>query len=371
VTLGIGRVILMVAVVLPVVACHETVLLDPTKDGSGSGGVSGIGSGGGGGSGGGLVDAGLDQGQLNCQALNLTNLNQHSPEVIFSVDRSGAMAQPFGIANATRLSTAQSQIAQIAKSGYNKLVRLGYQEFPSPVDCPQPGDTCCAGAVTKPSMNSFNSLTLNNTMVMSSCDKATDNCASQKRPILDALTQSLQSYNLSSAGGRKRFVLLVTAGEPNCSNSTGQQCSNTFNEVGNLADSGVTTYVLKVGDDPVGNCLESLALNGGGIPPPAGGPPYYSAQGPNDLATQMGLILEIIAQNGCRFDLPLNFNGDPTKLQATISTTSIKADMTDGWSIDSSSGTNQLVLHGMACDQLIETSSLTDLHVMSCTAPRH
>jgi hypothetical protein len=357
---GLERLLLLTALVAPLLGCRQTVVFEIPRDGGGGGEVSSIGNGGAGG--GTSTDAGGDQVAPNCQSLNL-NLTQHLPEVILSVDRSFAMAQvPFGNNSATRLTAVQMAISKIVHSSFHNVVRFGYQEFPSPDSCPGMGDVCCAGPVTKPSMNSWMTFP----SIMSSCDTATDNCSSQRRPIADALAQCQSGFS-AGAGARVRSILVVTTGDPTCSsNGPVQMCPGPFDLVGTLADMFVKTYFLKVGEDVVGNCLMSLAQNGGGAP--SSSPGYYLARGPSELESALLTIVQIIAQDGCEFELPNNV--DPSRLQVSIDNGPPfpPSDMTSGWTVDSSS--NRLVLHGSACDQLINAQDLSDLHVMTC-APRH
>jgi hypothetical protein len=389
-------------------ACRQTVVLDPTTDAAvptGAAGVNGAAGGGGGhasvdagGDGGGTGQAGMnggnhvDGGRTDALAfcfggqIQPLSFMMHTPDVVFSVDRSNAMTSFFG--TGSRLQVIQGQVdALVAK--YQKVVRFGYEEFPAAsmgMSMCGNGQGCCAGAVVPPTLNALkwidNALMAcgsagaggsggNGSGGMSGGNGPT--CASPaQRPTADALTKCDKTFSALSTfpDSGSRYVVLLTGGDPSCMSSDPMStpCGDAVTAVTKLNRDSIGTAVFGVGDEAVGStCLDQLAL-AGGLDSGGASPLYHLERTPTDLDAALAALIETMAEEACQIDVRQP-PADPTKVALLFDGVAVPQDGVDGWDFDAGS-TVKITIHGASCDTLLQKAPKVDL-VSGCTPPHH
>jgi hypothetical protein len=353
-------------------ACRQTVVLDPSAvaaldgGGGGAGGPRPLGDGGpdgdkggngGGGSPGNHSDGGHPDLPPFCFGGQIQSLTiaMHAPDIIVSVDRSSSMQSWFGAG--TQLQVVQQQVrALVAKY---RVVKFGYEEFPSPTGMCSNGQGCCAGAVTLPSYN--NGRGIDN--AIHACDNGGPGCDQTQRPIADALSNCNDTFAslFSPDDPGHRYVLLMTSGDPTCGSSSGMTaaCDDAKTQLAKLNRSFVSTAVFGVGDGAAGSaCLDMLATYGGlesGGPSPL----YHLAKTPNDLSSALDPVVETIAEEACKFDVR-SPPADPKKVQLLFDGVPVPNDPVDGWTFDADT-TVSLTVHGSYCRTLVQNANKVEL----------
>jgi hypothetical protein len=178
------------------------------------------------------------------------------------------------------------------------------------------------------------------------CVQSTD------RPTSAALERAYEYYSASGGTqhGNDRYVLLVTDDDPQgpCPNSN-TACTDAEGKINELNGIGVTTEVVAIGATGANSiCLSELATATGVFPSP-----YYVAQNPGDLPTDIDNIALSVAETGCKLTLTtppsgqvvVSFGG--TKVPQDPGTTG------NGWGYD---GTH-IFLHGALCTSFVESGS--------------
>jgi hypothetical protein len=385
-------------------ACRQTVVLEPplAPDASTNGAAGAYGGGGpdshmngdagddgGGGSTGGAgsssgnhTDGGHADGVF-CPGGQLQPLNftMHTPDVVFSVDRSKGMQTFFG--TGSRLQVIQDQIDALVDK-YQKLVRFGYEEFPAATGMGMcnGGQGCCAGAVVPPTSNALKFIdTVRTTCTTTSGTAGTgggssgapsSGCATQtSRPTADALLRCDKTFTtltpFSSIGSR--YVILLTGGEPSCmgTDPTSTPCGDALDAVVKLNRDSVGTAIVGVGDEAMGSqCLDQLAVAGG--LETAGASSYYLALTPTALSAALSPLVETIAEQACQIDVRQP-PADPSKVALLFDGVAVAQDGVDGWDFDTGS-TVKITIHGAACDILLQDAPHVDV-VSGCMPPHH
>ncbi|HTA19193.1 MAG TPA: hypothetical protein VK989_07855 [Polyangia bacterium] len=350
-----------------------------------AGADGGAGNGGNAGSSGNRTDGGRADGAF-CAGGQIQQLNfmMRTPDVVFSVDRSAGMQTWFG--TGSRLQVIQDQIdALVAK--YQKLVRFGYEEFPSSAGMGMcsGGQGCCAGAVIVPPTENALKFIDN---VRTSCTTTAgtagmgggssggppSGCASQtSRPTADALSKCEKTFATLAAfpTSGDRYVILMTGGEPSCliSDPTSTPCGDAVNAVIKLKNNdSVGTAVFGVGEEAMGSaCLDQLAL-AGGLESGGASPYFHLALTPTALTAALSPVVETIAEQACQIDV-LRPPADPTKVSLLFDGVAVVQDGVDGWDFDAGS-TVKITIHGAACATLLQDAPHVDL-VSGCTPPHH
>jgi hypothetical protein len=343
--------------------CRQSVLLDtPTGDDGGAGGSAGFGSifdaglgtgpdrFGGGGMNGGHFDAGHVDGLPFCQFQGIP-ATPRSPLVIMSVDRSSDMQSWFG--TGTRLDVIQQQVQALVMK--YRVVKFGYQEFPSPATCASQG--CCAGDVVLPNPNPLRAIR----QVIHACDGGGPGCNQPQRPIGDALAKCFDAYkNIYSIDDPgHRYVLLFTSGDPTCtSDPTSMQtpCGDAAAKVTKLANTNTNTGVFMVGDAAAASqCLPMVAMYGG--------IESHTVKTPNDLSSALDTVVETIAEEACKIDLRAAPT-DPKSVMLLFDGAPVPMDSLNGWTWDPDT-TVVLTVNGTFCRQLVQNTPRVDL-VMGC-----
>jgi len=326
-------------------ACRQTVVFDQ----SGSDGSVG-------------VDAASDGLQPPCTGAP-TPIVPEYPEVVIALDRSAGMTGRFG--DTTQLAAARDAVYYQA-GHYQKAIHFGYVDFPgsSTSSCPQGG--CCAGRFFSPNPNF---LVFDN--ALHSCD-ATQSCASSSstRPTWAALTSTLGWVMQPPAN--RRYVLLITNGEPDCGAQSIGDCQDTNNVVSQIAGMSIKTHVVVPAqgslDNYVASCMAMLALAGNTSTPQ---PYYHWATDPADLKSELDNVIGDIATDACQVDLPqAQTPVDPDRGAVWWNNTPIPRSHngSEGW--DLANNGFDVKLRGQWCDKLIQDGP-DAFAVYPICSPRH
>jgi hypothetical protein len=353
--------------------CRQSVLLDSPVDGGGTGGVGGAGGspasgtggdqhGNGGMFGGGHPDGGRPDALGFCfgNQLQFLNITMRSPFIIASVDRSSDMQMSFG--TSTRLDFAQQQVEALM-SKY-RIVKWGYQEFPSTTSMCGTGQGCCAGDVVPPGYNTFRAIK----GVIHACDGGGPGCNQPQRPIADALSKCYDTYQSNNNPDDlydHRYVLLLTSGDPTCmvdATSTMTPCGEAVGRTTKLANHFTNTEVFAIGDAAsASSCLDMIASFGS---PDAA----HAAKSPNDLAAELDTLVEEKAEEACKIDVHTP-PADPKTVQLLFDGLPVPENATDGWTFDQDTNLT-LTVYGSYCRTLV--SNNVQVHLVSgCPLPHN
>jgi hypothetical protein len=368
---GPGRARLLLqasALTLALAACRQTVILDPSLDSSdGAANTGGAGAG----DNGPRTDGGRPDvfsggnfcvgGQI--QPLSFT---LRAPDVIFSVDRSAWMQSWFG--NGTRLEVMQQQVHSLILK-YGRIVRFGYQEFPSPTAICGSPQGCCAGDVTPPTVNSRSSID----RAIAACAGNGNTCVVGQRPLAHALSKCEDAYLAFSDSGHNRYVLLLTGGEPTClgPDSTRSSCDNAEAQVLKMNNgSSISTAVFGVDNDLAsGICLDRLAQAGG---LDNGAEPFYHlVRTPTELSDALGPVVKRMAEEACHIDVR-SPPADPDKVWLLFDNVPVPIDGVNGWQFDPGVPL-KITVRGTWCDTLLQqqTPHVDLVSVSGCMPPHH
>lgn len=324
---------------LGLAACEQTVSLD---DRAMDGGLKGTG----GGTGSGSKDGSADG---HCTPISFST---DLPQMVVALDRSSYMDATFGTTDQLHaaLSAIQADVSHYA-GGHNSrtAIQFSFVDFPdNPSDC-NASSGCCPSDVTSNYSDFQTASTCSSSSGPSSCVQ------SMNRPTAAALNKALEYFTFagSSQHNNEQYVLLVSDGDPvgPCSVST-DPCSDAEAAVKNLANIGVTTEVVAIGDGS--GCLKDLGTVQNVYPAP-----YTVASGPGDLPTAIDEIAGTVADNACRLTLasPPSSAGHLTVTFDNMVQSLDSGTSGDGWGtgIDSY-GNTRVYLHGSLCQSFLQTS---------------
>lgn len=330
------------ALALSAAACRQTIVLDQHVDGGGGGADSGPGL---------------------CMGPPLA-FTIESPEVIVALDRSLGMGTRFG--DSTVLTASRDAIAQYA-TRYQKVIRFGYVEFPgSGNSCsPQPG--CCASTVSPPIVN-FAAFDL----ALHACDQnqnPSPSCSitGYQRPT----TATLYGCSLVFSGqpnvGRRRYVLLVSNGRPDCGMNQNSGCTDAQSVADQLARNDVSTIVVAPGqlDPDTADCLGGIAVYGGA----QNRPYFYPASNPTELTAEISDITRGMAKDACQLALTTPIQ-NPDQAAVFWNDTQIPRNRTgtDGWELTLNGF--EIVLNGKWCERLVDDGPTALALFASCNPQR-
>jgi hypothetical protein len=332
--------------------------------------------GGGGGSGG-------TPGNLCMAAQNTVEVRTQPemPEVVLALDRSTSMNAAFG--GTTEIAAAQDALAAVvAKYAARNvpLVSFDYVEFPSAdFNCGQTNPGCCVSQVSVVDSRSFADP---NGGMLHRCDTGGPGCpTSSERPIGAALLSTKSFFNQFGQGGPKRYVLLLTDGEPSPESDCpffgtgggGGSCTDEAAVIGQLGRNAETAVVAI--NYPNDQCLSMLGEPGqfGSNPPfpPFNSSPWYaSVASPSDLSAMLdGVVGEMARENACHLDLiPMGSPPqNPSQVTLSVGTTTIPRGGPDGWQFNDTNTT--ITLSGMACMMFLAHPD--SLSVVGCNDFHH
>jgi hypothetical protein len=180
----------------------------------------------------------------------------------------------------------------------------------------------------------------------------------RETPTADALTSARGLRELMDPD-RESFALVVTDGGVTCGTSNDQLRALTRS----LRSAGVTVAVIGFATGSEESTLEAIASEGG-LPNPAGGTSYYTAESRADLDR----VFDEIASRVVSCELSLaSTPPDPSLVFVNVNDVPLAVDPTNGWTYDA--GANSVVLHGTSCDRL-HSGEITRIGVSFGCPPR-
>jgi hypothetical protein len=343
-------------------ACQQTLVLDDLGPDGGRSGTGGVGVG--------PTDASSD---AHCSGYQPQQIlfTWDTPQVVIALDRSTTMNEPFPNTNDIQLNSALNALYADVQSygpsagGHDNhpTIQFAFLDFPyDQSDC-NAATGCCASSVT-PTMNYQAFYDVAYTCTTGPPSNA---CVqSDHRPIANALARTNDDYFSlmpPAQHSNERFVLLVANGDPSGCSPSGPNgdCTDAITQIGNLTSlgTGVTTEVLAIGDNTAPTCLSLLASAQAMTP--------YTASNSNDLGVALKMILNPIAQVGCR--LTLNNLPRSGQLAVVYDGRTVPEDSGDGgnaWT--TSTDGSRVFLHGTLCQNFLESSS-SGLQIYDGCAP--
>lgn len=299
-------------------------------------------------------------------------------QVLIVLDRSTEMSgTTFGpqdtelSAALTALSAEINYYAPISGPGHGSskpTISFSYLDFPDiGSDCTG-NVSCCAGNVSQTS--SSDDLVKDSNL----CSSNGMTCVqSSTRPTAIALAKARTAFPQSSATqNTEKFVLLVTGGDPsdgcplpNSMTGSAYYCQDAIKTVADLADAGIDTYIVGMGDQTNVFCLTSMASS-------TSSAFYYSATDESALTSTLTSIFGStgISANSCRLTLSPAVTS-ANQLEVWYNGTPVNQDHTNGWSLDSS-GTH-FRLNGNSCQNFLknESSGQFALQISQMTCNQH
>jgi hypothetical protein len=182
-------------------------------------------------------------------------------------------------------------------------------------------------------------------------------------PTRNAVTAAGQFMSHMTDGARK-YLLLATDGEPNCADGArdpnASDATATVATVGQLEQSGVSTFVVGVAADATADAtLSSLARAGGEARQATVA--YFPTTNARELETSLGVVARQVAL--CTFDLnPAPPVGDTISLAVGARPfPRNQAHTGDGW--DFTNAGKSIALYGAACDAVQGGGAITAQYV--------
>jgi hypothetical protein len=265
-------------------------------------------------------------------------LDRVAPDLLLLLDKSGSMANDendtkcmLGVACVTKWSECTMAVNQVVQETQGSL-RWGLKFFPNNAACGvTPGVSVPIGPA--------------NTMPIADSIAATLPGGSTPTRLAVA---SAADYLMSLADPNPKVLLLATDGEPNCApgaTSAADDSAGAIAAVQMLADAGIPTYVIGIGNVAIANAtLNMMAVAGGR--PQAGFTSYYPAASNAEL---VDTLRAIGAQTmPCTYALGA-LPASPQDLVVTAGTGVIPRDAThaEGWDYDT--GGKTIRLYGTWC----------------------
>jgi hypothetical protein len=265
------------------------------------------------------------------------------------------MKATFG--DSTALSAARDAL-DLYGARYQRVVRFGYVEFPGTESC-DGQSTCCASLISLPSDN-FQAFEV----ALHACEQDPPYCVpggSQRATA--AAVNSAAAQLLRNVSQDRRYLVLITNGQPECGSGSTNLCTEVQMTVNDLSRAGIATMVvLPVAgqlDDMTRSCLQGIALQGGANVSPY----YYSASTPAALTDTLGQLTGSIATDACQVDVKTQTQLRPDNVAVFWKTALVPYGHSDGWEIRSNGSVIQL--NGSACARLISGDPQADLRIQT------
>jgi hypothetical protein len=335
--------------------CTEDLQLPPANAISATGGRMRAGSGGemgGEGGRGGVSPDDKDAGardaatMYSCHYLN--GVQQQTPQVIITLDRSGSMFKKYGTSTVTRLQSVQQALRGLLDT-YSDSIHFGYVEFP--VKTCTSG--CCASTVIPP-----NPQTLSAIEKRWSCDLLPASCSqtTNDSPAAQALRESRWFYEDEDTWPASRHVVLLTDGEPSCAaNTAHNDCALAVAEVGKLSGANkVSTRVFGLAEELRSSaCLDMMATLGGNSSVGQLPASHKITLTGEQLITELENWFGTLSTESCSFRLPSTIT-PPQKLWIRYNHKTVPHDPNrdDGWEFDAPDAPSRVVFYGSYCERL-------------------
>jgi hypothetical protein len=255
-----------------------------------------------------------------------TTFTRLKANVFLLLDKSGSMS------SSNKMSQAKTALNTLATSLYNKL-RFGFAYFPGK------GSSCAVPTRTL-AMGSHTAAKLKAAWAGLSPGGMT--------PMAQALETTrtkgwTKGANDPQDASRRKTVLLITDGQPNC----GKSSSDVVAEAKKLKSAGITVHVVGFGSGVSPSTLDAVAKAGGTNNPKDPSHRYYQA---NDAAT-LASALKSIGSSLVSCTIALTDKPpDPNKIYVMVDGKTLKRDDPNGFSYDATK--NTITLKGTACAAL-------------------
>ena len=356
--------ILGVALLGAPLACTEDLRLPPAaavsatggrvRPGPGSGGESG-----GDGKGGATVppderDAGSDGaaahdgGTVSYTCHYLNGVQQQTPQVIVTLDRSASMMKKYGTSTVTRLQLVQQALRELMDT-YSDSIHFGYVEFPVK-NCTS---GCCASTVIPPNPQTLSAISKrwNCEFQPATCSQTTNDS-----PAAQALRESRWFYEDEDAWPASRHVVLLTDGEPSCAaNTAHNDCALAVAEVGRLSGANkVSTRVFGLTEELRNSaCLDMMATLGGNTAVGQLPASHVITTTGEQLIAELDHWFEGLSEEACSFRLPSTVT-PPQKLWIRYNHKTVPHDTNrdDGWGYDAPDAPTRVTFYGSYCERL-------------------
>jgi hypothetical protein len=323
-------------------ACRQTLVLDDLSADGGRGGTGGTSVG--------PTDGSSSDGHCSGVRTQPIPYTADQPQVLVALDRSSAMNAPFGQAPSPTISGFALNAILSAIDNYGGTrdtrteIQFAFLDFPdNGPDC-NAAASCCSSDVTT-SYQAF-------ATAADPCDGGggPGSCySSPDRPIAAALSRAHDyfMFNSGSQHSNERYVLLITAGDPETTCSP-NECTAAITNTAALTSLGVTTEVVQIGTGPA--CLTLLA-NAQPISPS----PFYLASDQSGLATVINQIVQGVAQGACR----LTLSQAPNSGQLVVYNNGVpvppdSGTAGNGWTYGGDNNTPRVYLHGSLCTSFLQ-----------------
>ncbi|MFO0750687.1 MAG: vWA domain-containing protein [Myxococcota bacterium] len=276
--------------------------------------------------------------------------------VMLVMDRSSSMAR-----NGKWLQTQAA--VEVALARYDAVIRFGLLMYP------QVAGQC--SVVAQPDVP----LAYHTGALIADVARASDTL--RGTPTGAALRAAGVLLRSDAPDADRRVVVLATDGQPtcpaDCSSCTGDdegdcvdgvcgQCGDDYacaraealDAAGDLADSGIPTYVVGIeGSSEAADVLDAIARMGGtALPTGDGGPAYYATQNGDEVA--QALMRIALGVDGCSAPLA-PFDGPFVRMDVSIDGQPVAADPHDGYGLTDGG----LRLFGASCLAAVGQRSVT------------
>ncbi|MFH0899971.1 MAG: thrombospondin type 3 repeat-containing protein [Pseudomonadota bacterium] len=246
------------------------------------------------------------------------------PNGFILLDKSGSM-------DGHKWNDATAALSRIAVALWDDF-RFGLAAFPGDDDCGAPDRVLAMGDHTATQI--------------SRCYSSMD--ADGNTPMALALETTRKQRWVSDPSDsfdskRRKAVILVTDGEPNC----GGSAADVVEEADDLHDEGILVFVVGFGSGVDPDTLDAIALAGGTDNPSDPDHLYFQADNSSELEAALLTIATIMVS--CDLQLS-SAPPDPSRLYVLLNGTPITRDSPNGWSYNQTQ--NSVSLVGAACEAL-------------------
>jgi hypothetical protein len=286
----------------------------------------------------------------SCSKYQRLAYTTRSPQLVLLLDRSQSMQAAFG--NTTREAAARSALLA-AVSTYQARVKFGFAQFPADSNDKSYSECqrgyCCAGPVdVQPQTNNYTAMS-----GAIQCSSSPCPTPSADSPSNAALLQAKEYFKSKSEWWYTRFVLLLTASEPDCAvASGGDTCDSAVAAARELGNIGVGVGVISVDYQPGPNsCLTQISQSGETFLQ------AYSPRTVNALTDAVDDLVLTVAKIACTVDLD---TAPPAQVTPIVSLDKdpIAEDEQNGWSYANYAHTS-ITLAGAACEKYLRPPAST------------
>ncbi|MEW5855718.1 MAG: vWA domain-containing protein, partial [Myxococcota bacterium] len=256
--------------------------------------------------------------------------DENPGNVMIIQDKSGSMA------DSSKWNSAKLAINNML-SQYASQLRFGLALYPR-----VGGNDCSAGQVEVPLATTAGDNTAD---ILDLLNQVNPWGNTPTMETLNVLAANAQTLGLR-ANDRQNIILLITDGQPNCSDNENTG-TGTISALENLHQQlGIAVYVVGFGNGVDPDILNDMAT-AGGVPRP-GVQRYYRADNEQQLQEALDAIGTSLV--GCRYLIPGDMPTDLTEVVVRVRGAEVPYDSshTNGWDYDPN--THAMTWYGPACD---------------------